>query len=59
MGEEAAAEVPAEARQVRALVRALDQAQAQVVQVVHQVEVAAAPGTQGKHADLDHCTCFF
>lgn len=37
---------------VRVLVLAPDQAQAQVVQVVHQVEVAAAPGTQGKHINL-------
>lgn len=29
------------------------QVQAQVVQVVRQAEVAVAPGTQGKHVDLD------
>lgn len=44
--------------QVRALVRALDQAQIQAdVQVVHQAEVAAAPGTQGKQVDLDCWIC--
>ncbi|MCJ1430333.1 hypothetical protein MMC29_008251, partial [Sticta canariensis] len=41
--------------QDQAQAQAQAQVQAQVVQVVHQ---AAAPGTQGKHDDLDHSRCF-